>query len=174
MSEPFVAEIRIFPYNFAPRGWALCNGQLLPISQNTALFSLVGTVYGGDGRTTLGLPNLQGRAAMHWGNGLGLTWRRLGDTGGSETVTLVDTELPSHTHALMTGGAADTASPAGAAWAAATASSNQPIYGDPATSPAVMVGAFGAAGTRQAHNNMQPYQTLNYCIALQGVYPSRS
>ena len=100
MSEPFIAEIRIFPFTFAPRGWAFCNGQVLPIAQNTALFSLIGTTYGGDGRTTLGLPNLMARAPMHPGRGPGLTQRRLGETGGTSTVTLTEAQVPAHSHAL--------------------------------------------------------------------------
>ena len=102
MADPFVAEIRMFPFNFAPSGWAACNGQLMPISQNTALFSLLGTTYGGDGRSTFGLPNLQGLAPMHPGQGPGLTAYQLGETGGSETVSLLQSEIPSHTHAMRT------------------------------------------------------------------------
>lgn len=173
MSEPFIAEIRIFAGNFAPRGWAFCNGQLLPIAQNTALFSLIGTTYGGDGRTTTGLPNLQGRAPMHPGSGPGLTTRRLGERGGVENVTLSEAQMANHTHQM-------TASPnpgeipgpgtentfARSVGATAYAASNNLVAFNPATMP--------DSGGNQSHDTMQPYLTLNYIIALTGLYPSRS
>lgn len=170
MSEPFIAEVRIFAGNFAPRSWAFCNGQLLPISQNTALFSLVGTIYGGDGRTTFGLPNLQGRAAMHPGRGPGLTPRTLGQSGGAETVTLSQTQLPSHNHVLNVEAdeRAEESEPNGQVLAAAEQ------YGDDATPSAMSNQAVTSAGGGQAHNNMQPYIAINYIIALQGLFPSRS
>lgn len=172
MADPFVAEIRIFPFNYAPRGWASCDGQLMPISQNTALFSLLGTTYGGDGRTTFALPNLRGRVPMMWGQGPGLSRRDLGESAGAANVTLAASELPTHTHTVKAGGEADTASPSGAAWAAASAVTNQPLYGDPADSTATMANAFADPAT-QPHNNMQPYLTMHFCIAMQGVFPPR-
>jgi len=177
MSNPFVAEIRIFPFNFAPKGWAFCNGQLLPISQNTALFSLLGTFYGGDGKSNFALPNLQGSVPMHAGQtaGPGLSLHDLGETGGSETVTLLTSEMPAHTHAL----GAQTA-PIGAVASPAGTTLGRPASGHlyAAPSPPTLVSmsptAIVPAGGSLPHNNMQPYLTLNFCIALQGVYPARS
>ncbi|MCB1032393.1 MAG: phage tail protein [Acidobacteria bacterium] len=172
MSEPFIAEIRIFAGNFAPRSWAFCNGQLLPISQNTALFSLIGTTYGGDGRTTTALPNLEGRAPMHPGRGPGLTSRRLGERGGVETVTLTEAQMPNHTHTVMAANEiGELRGPAGNALAR---SSSATAY-HTATSLVEMADqALPSAGGSQAHNNMQPFLTMNFIIALQGLYPSRS
>lgn len=169
MSEPFVAEIRIFAGNFAPRGWAFCDGQLLPISQNTALFSLVGTIYGGDGRTTLGLPNLKGRAPMHWGRGPGLTSRQIGQRLGSETVTLSPGQLPSHGHTLQAASNAIQADPGSGVSVGSAA-----MYNTGGNVVPMAGGALGETGGGQPHNNMQPYLTLNFIIALVGVYPSRS
>jgi microcystin-dependent protein len=173
MSDPFIAEIKIFAGNFAPRGWAFCDGQLLPIAQNTALFSLIGTIYGGDGRTTTGLPNLQGRAPMHPGNGPGLTQRRLGQRGGRTTVTLTSAQLPSHDHALQASlTAASETSPEGNALAGAT----ENVYG-PSTEPLKEMSNAAlapAGGGFTAHPNMQPYLGLNFIIALTGVFPSRN
>lgn len=175
MADPFVAEIRIFPFNFAPKGWAWCDGQLLPLSQNTALFSLLGTTYGGDGKSNFALPDLQGRAPMHPGQGPGLSLHDLGEEGGLERVTLVQSEFPAHAHTVGSGGAADMAAPTGAAWAAATATPNQPLYGDPAGPLGVMSGALGSAtGATSPHYNMQPYLTFYFNIALQGVFPPRT
>ena len=171
--DPFVAEIRIFPFNFAPKGWAFCDGQLLPLSQNTALFSLLGTTYGGDGKSTFALPDVQGNAPMHPGQGPGLSLHDLGETGGSETVTLLESEMPSHSHALMSLGApANRTAPAANTIARASAGN---AYFPPAGAPLVnMAGqALPPAGGDQPHNNMQPYLTLNFCIALQGVFPPR-
>jgi microcystin-dependent protein len=169
MSDPFIAEIRIVGFNFAPRGWALCNGQLLPISQNTALFSLVGTTYGGNGTTNFALPNLQGSAPMHPGQGPGLTPRTLGETDGSETVSLLASEVPAHAHGFLAAGTdANTSSPANASPAVAEVPQYRPS-GDTSMAPA----ALGPAGSGQPHNNMQPYLTLTFVIALQGVFPSR-
>jgi microcystin-dependent protein len=173
MADPFVAEIRIFPFNFPPTGWAFCNGQLLPISQNTALFSLLGTVYGGDGKSTFALPDLQGSAAMHPGQGQGLSLRDLGETGGAETITLLVSEMPLHTHTLSASvRAGDAGTPAPSALLAATQSGNIYAPGNSATTP-MAPQALPVAGASLPHNNMQPYLTLNFCIALQGIYPQR-
>lgn len=173
MSEPFIAEIRIFAGNFAPRGWAFCNGQLLPISQNTALFSLIGTTYGGDGRTTTALPNLEGRAPMHPGRGPGLTSRRLGEKGGVEDVTLSEAEMPSHKHTTR-----GVSSPANqrnpSAHMAAAGGGRGTNFYAAATSTTGAMRSLGNAGGSQAHNNMQPFLTMNFIIALVGLYPSRS
>jgi len=171
MSDPFVAEIRIFPFNFAPRGWAFCNGQLMAISQNTALFSLLGVTYGGDGRTTFALPHLQGSVPIQPGQGPGLSNYDLGETGGSETVTLLTSEMPAHSHALQASiGLAAGRDPTNAAMARSRGAN---AYG-PATSLVTMSPqALAVAGGSQPHNNLQPYLTLNFCIALQGIYPSR-
>ena len=177
--DPFVAEIRIFPFNFPPKGWAFCDGQILPISQNTALFSLLGTTYGGDGKSNFALPNMQGNAPMHPGQGPGLSLHDLGETGGSDTVTLLESEMPSHSHPAncddgrvqgqvsqpqgnlltKTGG-----TPASAYYNAQSYPGLQPMNGN----------MIAPAGGDQPHNNMQPYLTLNFCIALQGVYPPRT
>ncbi len=169
MSEPFIAEIRIFAGNFAPRGWAFCNGQLLPIAQNTALFALVGTTYGGDGRTTTALPDLEGRAPMHPGRGPGLADRRLGERAGTETVTLAETQIPSHTHQLIgTEEDVDASSPVGNYLAV-----GNDLYS--ATGGSALADAsLPGTGGNQAHNNMQPYLAVNFIIALTGVFPSRS
>ncbi|HEX6384975.1 MAG TPA: tail fiber protein [Anaerolineae bacterium] len=174
MSEPFIAEIRIFAGNFAPRGWAFCNGQLLPISQNTALFSLVGTTYGGDGRTTFALPNLQGRAPLHPGQGPGLTARQLGEQGGTESVTLSAAEIPNHAHALQAySRPGDLADPAERSLA--RASGGNVYQQNSSTNMVQMDGqALADSGGSQPHNNMQPYLAINFIIALQGIYPSRS
>jgi microcystin-dependent protein len=176
MTDPFLAEIRMFAGNFAPTGWALCNGQLMSISQNTALFSLLGTTYGGDGRVTFGLPDLQGSAPMQQGQGPGLSQRYLGEMGGTPSVTLLASEMPVHTHTVaVTDDAGDTNSPAGATLAqAAQGRVADRLYGD-ATSPnaTLNVGAYSIAGSSQPHNNMPPYLTLTFIIALQGIFPQR-
>jgi len=175
MSEPFIAEIRIFAGNFAPRSWAFCNGQLLPVAQNTALFSLIGTTYGGDGRSTTALPNLQGRAPMHPGRGPGLTDRRLGQRGGVETVTLTEAQMPNHTHTLRASNLpGDLQVPASDRSLARAQGGN--AYQQNTSSNLVPMAdqALPNAGGSQAHNNMQPYIAINYIIALQGLYPSRS
>jgi len=165
MAEPFLAEIRIMSFNFPPKGWAMCNGQLLPINQNQALFSLLGTTYGGDGRVNFALPNLQGNTPMHVGNG-----HTLGEKGGEQNHTLAIAELPAHTHALNASNApANTNVPTGAYVAtvnnAYTAAANLA-----ALSPASMANAGGS----QAHLNTQPFLVLNFCIALQGIFPSQN
>src|SRR5881227_680953 len=167
MADPFVAEIRIFPFNFAPKGWAFCDGQLLPLSQNTALFSLLGTTYGGDGKSNFALPDMQGSAPMHPGQGPGLSLHDLGETGGSETVSLLESEISSHSHPLMSLGApGNRTSPVGNSIARASAGNAYfPQAG--ATLAAMADQALAPAGGDQPHNNMQPYLTLNFCIALQ-------
>jgi microcystin-dependent protein len=176
MSEPYIGEIRMFAGNFAPKGWAFCNGQLLSIAQNSALFSILGTTYGGNGQTTFGLPNLQGRVPMHWGTGQGLTPRTLGETSGSENVTLLNNQMPAHTHAIAANsGQGDTFSPEGAVNAAALDASQQPlnIYST-AVNTTMAAQSVTAAGGSQPHDNMQPYQCVSFIIALEGIYPSRS
>ena len=171
--DPFVAEIRIFPFNFAPRGWAWCDGQLLPLSQNTALFSLLGTTYGGNGKSNFALPDLQGRAPMHPGQGPGLSLHDLGETGGSETVTLLESEIPSHSHGLMAVAAAgNRTTPAGNTIARTTGAT--PYQTVTNQNLVAMAGeSLAPAGTDQPHNNLMPYLTFYFCIALQGVFPPR-
>jgi len=173
MADPFVAEIRIFPFNFAPKGWAFCNGQLLPISQNTALFSLLGTTYGGDGKSTFALPDLQGSAPLHPGQGQGLSLYDLGQTGGSETVTLLVSEMPFHTHTLQAFATpADLKEPQ--AGTVLTRNQNGAIYNTTISNFVQMAPqALSPAGGSLPHNNMMQYLTLNFCIALQGVFPAR-
>ena len=173
MSEPFIAEVKIFAGNFAPRGYSFCNGQLLPIAQNTALFSLIGTTYGGDGRTTTALPNLEGRVPMHPGRGPGLTPRRLGDKVGVQTVTLGETQLPSHNHALRGSGSPATTFVPTTATSFARASAAAYKTGAPNLVD-LSAESLSLVGGGQAHTNLQPYLVLNFIIALTGTYPSRS
>ncbi len=175
MTSPFVAEIRIFGFNFAPKGWAFCDGQILPISQNTALFSLLGTTYGGDGQTTFALPNLQGSAPLQPGQGPGLSLYDLGEQGGTETVTLLQTEMPAHQHAAnASSGSGSANDPTNNVWAQVTVlRQGQNIYGT-ADGSAMSPLALSITGGSLPHNNMMPYLTLNFCIALQGVYPPRT
>jgi microcystin-dependent protein len=175
--DPFIGEIRIFAGNFPPTGWALCNGQLMSISQNTALFSLLGTNYGGDGKSTFGLPNLQGSAALMAGQGPGLSLRDLGETGGEQTVTLIQTEMPAHSHTVnANNGSGDQGTPGGNVWATARVGrQGTNMYAQNLGSPAQMnPQAIGVTGGSQPHNNMPPYLVLTFIIALQGVYPPRS
>lgn len=169
MSSPFVAEIRLFAGNFAPSGWALCNGQLLPMSQNTALFALLGTTFGGDGDTTFALPDLQGRTPMGWGQGPGLSLRERGEQVGARTVTLLESEIPAHTHqASGVGGVANQLSPANNAWGG----SAQLPYAPAATASGTMnAAAISTTGGGQPHNNMPPYLSVTMIIALQGTFP---
>ena len=168
MSEPFIAEVKIFAGNFAPRGWAFCDGQLLPVSQNTALFSLIGTIYGGDGRTTTGLPNLQGRIPMHAGRGPGLTSRRIGERGGANSASVGDTQMPSHSHTLHAFADAVDAAPASSLGLGAAS-----MYATPGALEEMAPNAVGNAGGGQAHNNVQPILSLSFIIALTGTFPSR-
>lgn len=173
MSDPFVAEIRLGGFNFAPKGWAFCDGQLIPLSQNTALFSLLGTTYGGDGKSNFSLPNLQGRMPMHPGQGPGLSLHDLGETGGTETVTLLESEIPRHTHQALAASPADpaVASPAGAVLGTAP---TRPYIAPASNTSAVTMAPPQPAGGSQPHNNLPPYLVMNFIIALQGVFPPRS
>jgi microcystin-dependent protein len=173
MADPFVAEIRIFPFSFAPKGWAFCDGQLLPLSQNTALFSLLGTTYGGDGKSNFALPDLQGNAPMHPGQGPGLSLHDLGETGGSETVTLLLSEIPAHSHDFVASQADGIARQPGGNLAANMIGVNgyAPAGGGQTQ---LNPSALTLTGGGQPHNNMMQYLTLNFCIALQGVFPPRS
>jgi microcystin-dependent protein len=176
MSDPFVAEIRIFPFNFAPKGWAFCNGQLLPISQNTALFALLGTFYGGDGKSNFALPNMQGNTPMQQGQGQGLSLRDLGELGGEQSVTLLQSEMPAHNHTAVAATGGGQGSPVSNAWASGL-KTGPSLYSPPgANNKDVQMNpqALSLAGGSQPHNNLMPYLTLNFCIALQGVFPPRS
>jgi microcystin-dependent protein len=174
-SNQFVAEIRMFGCNFAPKGWAMCNGQLLPISQNTALFSLLGTNYGGDGKSTFGLPNLQGSAPMASGQGAGLSERYLGEIGGSESVTLLTSEIPFHTHTANAKTGGNASDPNGLIWANPSGRPGPNFFTDAVGTPQPMSpNALQVAGSSLPHNNMMPYLVVNFCIALQGIFPPRS
>jgi microcystin-dependent protein len=175
MADPFLAEIRIFPFNFPPKGWAWCDGQLMPLSQNTALFSLLGTTYGGNGKSNFALPDLQGRAPMHPGQGPGLSLHDLGETGGSETVTLLESEMPSHSHSLaVSSDDGDLKAPTSNRVLAR--STNGFLYQNSISSglQPMSDSALAPSGGDQPHNNMQPYLTFYFCIALQGVFPPRT
>lgn len=177
MSDPFLAEIRMFAGSFAPTGWALCNGQLMPISQNTALFSLLGTTYGGDGRTTFGLPDLQGRSPLHAGEGPGLGHVDLGQQLGARSVPLREHELPLHGHTIASvpdGTRGTTGNPSGAAWATSRVGRvTEDLYGGGPGTLTMGAGALSVEGGGQPHDNMPPYLVLTFIIALQGVYPAR-
>lgn len=171
MSDQFLAEIRIFPFNFPPTGWAFCEGQLMPISQNTALFALLGTVYGGDGKSTFALPDMQGNAPMQPGQGQGLSLRDLGEMSGVESITLLQSEIPLHTHTVQASNSDGTER---------IPTSQQPAigvavsyYGPAASLNLMSPNATAPAGGGLPHNNMQPYLTLNFCIAMQGIFPQR-
>ena len=171
--DPFVAEIRIFPFQFAPKGWALCDGQLMSISQNTALFALLGTTYGGDGKSTFALPNLQGSDPMHPGQGNGLSLRDLGETSGTEAVTLLVSEIPSHTHNLVASvEPGDNRLPKPTVALTTSTGAFAYVSGNPALVQ-MAPQALTPYGGSLPHNNMQPYLTLNYCITLQGIFPQR-
>lgn len=173
MAEPFLGEIRTFAGNYAPAGWAICQGQLVSIAENSALFALIGTIYGGDGQTTFGLPNLAGRVPIHQGTGTGLTPRATGETGGSETVTLSAQQMPTHSHAAIGSGAgANKPSPVGNFWST-DPGGNTAAYSNVAGS--LMAGsAIGNTGGGQPHDNVQPFLVTNYIIALEGVFPSQT
>jgi microcystin-dependent protein len=171
MADPFVAEIRIFPFNFAPKGWAWCDGQLLPLSQNTALFSLLGTTYGGDGKSNFALPDLQGRASMHPGQGPGLSLHDLGETGGSETVTLLESEIPAHSHGMSVSSQLGLENQVTDQLFAMGDGIN--LYAPANSLTSMSDQALALAGGDQPHNNLQPYLTFYFCIALQGVFPPR-
>ena len=171
MSEPFLGEIRIFAGNFAPTGWAFCQGQLMSIAQNTALFSLLGTTYGGDGRTTYALPDLRSRAPIHQGQGTGLTNRTIGEFGGAESVALTVNQLPAHNHAVSANANnADQRSPANTVYA----KTNDDAYTSGTYDGAMNAGVINSSGGNQPHDNMPPYLALNFIIAVEGIFPSRS
>ncbi len=176
MSDFFVAEIRMFAGNFAPRSWALCNGQIMAISQNTALFSLLGTFYGGNGQTTFALPDLRGRAPMHWGNGVGLSSRVIGEVAGENSVTLLTTEMPAHTHTISGAVIANsTPSATPASNTLFTNSSPNNLYAAAVGTPVLLAPqSISTAGGSQPHNNTQPYQAVTFIIALQGIFPARN
>jgi len=163
MAEPFLSEIRIMSFVFAPKGWALCNGQLLPINQNQALFSMLGTTFGGDGRVNFGLPDLRARTPIHVGSG-----HTRGERGGEPAHTLSISELPTHAHVVNVGGVGAGPNPSGALYANA----NNQVYGPPQSLVSLPPTAVTNTGGSQAHQNMQPFLTLNFCIALQGIFPS--
>jgi microcystin-dependent protein len=178
MSDPFIAEIRAFGFNFAPIGWVFCDGQLLPISQFDAVFALIGTTYGGNGTVNFALPNLMGRAPMDWGSGTGLTPRVIGEPLGTDSVTLTSLQIPSHNHMIVTEAATSTDdqtdTPSVNAWLGSSAGSQ--MYTDNATTPNVAFAqnAIGVTGGSQPHNNLQPLLVLNFCFSLSGIFPTRS
>ncbi|MBU0675052.1 MAG: tail fiber protein [Proteobacteria bacterium] len=176
MSEPFIAEIRIFPYIFAPRGWAYCDGQLVSIAQQTSLYSILGTIYGGDGYSNFALPNLQGRVPLGAGNGPGLTPQHLGDLGGSPTVALTTQQIPTHTHQMVAvEEEVDNADPKDKEFATNKAGRGAwKAYGPAADLTPLASSAISQYGSGQGHENRMPYLTVSYCIAMEGVYPTRS
>lgn len=176
MSDQYLGEIRMIGFNFAPVGWALCNGQLMSISQATALFSLLGTTYGGDGKSTFALPNLQASAPMGYGTGGGLSPRYWGETGGEFAVTLLQAQMPSHSHGVACiSGAGSSNSPANSVWASAAGGRvPPPVYAAAATNVSMNAAAVQVSGSNVPHNNMPPYLTVYFVIALQGIYPPRS
>lgn len=173
MSDQYLGEIRMFAGNFAPYGWALCNGQLLSISQNTALFSLIGTYYGGDGITTFALPNLQSRVPIHQGQGVGLSPYNVGQNGGNESVTLTSQQMPQHNHMMNAVGGGGTANRVSNAYLANGTAGN--VYNPgPSDGTTLNTNAISFAGNSQPHTNIQPYLCITFIIALQGIYPSRN
>jgi microcystin-dependent protein len=174
MSDAYIGEIRMVGFNFAPVGWALCNGQLLPISQNTALFSIIGTYYGGDGRTNFALPNLQASAPLGAGQGVGLTPRSLGESGGEPSVTLLQNQMAKHNHGVACiSGAGAAGSPANAVWASDGQGQGIPLYAAAATPVAMNAGALQNTGGNQPHNNMPPFLGIYFIIYMNGIYPPR-
>ena len=175
--DPFVAEIRIFPFNFAPKGWAFCDGQILPLSQNTALFSLLGTTYGGDGKSNFALPNLQGAAPMQQGQGQGLSLYSLGEVTGTASVTLLTSEMPAHNHTMQADFDHFNAKATAPNGAVMVNDSPKLTFANAPAAPTLQQmnpAMISVAGGSVPHNNLMPYLTLNYCIALQGVYPPRT
>lgn len=171
MANPFLGEIRMFGFNFAPQGWALCNGQLLPISQNTALYSLLGTSYGGNGTSNFALPNLQSRVAVHQGEGAGLSSYPIGQEGGTETTTLLESQLPAHSHLVkVDNGAGSLERPAGHV----LARSSTNLYAPTSDGLTLKPDAVTSTGSNKPFNNVQPYLVLNFCIVLVGIFPSRN
>lgn len=173
MADPFLAEIRIFPFSFPPKGWAFCNGQLLPLSQNTALFALIGTYYGGDGKSTFALPNLQDSVPVNVGQGQGLSERFLGEQGGAETVTLLNSEMPAHTHAVQSVAAVFAANSNIVTGNSFGKSSQGNAYVAAGNNVQMSDEALSPTGSDFPHNNLQPYLALSFCIALQGIFPQR-
>jgi microcystin-dependent protein len=174
MSEPFLGEIRMTGWNFASRGWALCNGQLMSIAQNTALFSLLGTTYGGDGITTFALPNLQGRVPIHQGQGPGLTNRTIGEVGGAESVTLLQTQMPAHNHLVSASQSADGTSPGNSFPGNDSRGTPLNVYNSTSDGTVMNPAMISSSGGNQPHDNMQPYLCVSFMIALEGIFPSRS
>lgn len=174
MAEPFLGQIQAFGFQFAPRGWALCNGQLLPIAQNTALFALLGTTYGGNGQTTFALPDLRGRVSVHQGQGPGLSSYTMGESAGTETVTLLASQMPAHQHTvtfLTNSSEGGVNSPAGAYFGKTDPGVYSAAHDNTLTGPQP---PSGISGGSQPHGNIQPYLTINWCIALQGIFPSQN
>ncbi|HEX2085007.1 MAG TPA: tail fiber protein [Solirubrobacteraceae bacterium] len=173
MADPFVAEIRVFPFNFAPKGWAWCDGQLVPLSQNTALFALLGTTYGGNGKSNFALPDLQGSVPMHPGQGQGLSLHDLGETGGSDTVTLLESELPAHSHQVMAANFPGDVQFPTTTMALARSTGGNAYQDNPTTNTFMAPQSLAPAGGSLPHNNLAPYLTFYFNIALQGVFPPR-
>ncbi|MDQ3747645.1 MAG: tail fiber protein [Acidobacteriota bacterium] len=175
MGTPFIGEIRMFAGNFPPKGHAFCNGQIIAIRQNTALFSLLGVTYGGDGKTTFGLPNLQGRAALSFGQGPGLQLRSMGEEGGVTSVNLIIDQMAGHNHtAGASGGNGDSPSPGGAIWSSAGVGRNPPPAYQSAANTTMSANTLGLSGGSQPHNNMQPYLAVSFIIAMEGIFPQRN
>ncbi|MBS0631128.1 MAG: phage tail protein [Verrucomicrobia bacterium] len=173
-SQPYIGMIYSFGFNFAPRGWHLCDGSLLPISQYTALYAIIGTTYGGDGISTFGLPDLRGRTLVHQGQGPGLGIRVMGQMAGAETVTLASTEIPAHSHLIAASNAVGTTRAPSGAFPAATSRAEANDYAAANDGSALSAQSVGLTGGSQPHNNLPPYLVVNYCIALEGVFPARN
>lgn len=175
MSNPYIGEIRLFAGNFAPVGWAFCDGQLVPISENDTLFNLIGTTYGGDGQSTFALPDLRGRVPMHFGTGAGLSNRPFASPGGAESVALTTQQIPAHTHAVAAATTGQVASPANAVFADATsAQTGVRVYSSAASTGVMRANNVTPAGGSQPHENFQPYLCVNYIISMYGIYPTQT
>jgi len=174
MAEPFIGQIIMAGFNFAPRGYATCDGQLLSIAQNTALFSLLGTTFGGDGRVTFGLPDLRGRVGIHQGQGPGLTNRTMGEVSGQETVTLINSEMPMHNHLVATNNASGPQRVPNGHFLAGESQNKTSFYSLTSDGSSLNPQSIGLAGGNQPHQNMQPYLVINFCIAMEGIFPSRN